>query len=159
MNVCVFVLTEILVNTDSSRLRADKYMRIRSPPNRRPRYSGIVTICERETGSAERMARTKQINRQIWESSTCGEKERDCESMVHVAALNISSQLWIHRLYNSLGTSVQAVVWCMSKTHPRRHINWDKDPGKSQQDISCLIERESILPHCRKSVCFSVKHI
>lgn len=79
------MLTEILVNTDSNKLRTDKYVRILSPPNLRPKYSGIVTICVRERGSGEGMPRSKQINRQMRESRTCGvcvyEIESDCESL------------------------------------------------------------------------------
>lgn len=37
-------LTDILVKTDSSRDRTDRYMRIRWPPKRFWMYSGMVTI-------------------------------------------------------------------------------------------------------------------
>lgn len=36
--------TDILVKTDNSSERTARYVRILSPPKRRPRYSGIVTI-------------------------------------------------------------------------------------------------------------------
>lgn len=51
------LLTEILVKMESRSDKAERYMRILSPPNLRWRYSGIVTICQSEKRVTAALAR------------------------------------------------------------------------------------------------------
>lgn len=53
--------TDILVKMDNISERTAKYVLILSPPKRRPRYSGIVTIWTHISGNTEHDCKRKKL--------------------------------------------------------------------------------------------------